>query len=78
MVQFSKLDVLVFLAKPKCLVLADRTYVSFNINCCESLVMCITYYMFTHTFVAPHRCIDIEELSWIFLKNVQNCVLGQN
>jgi hypothetical protein len=31
----------------------------FFINCCEPLVMCIMYYLFTHTFVAPHRCIDI-------------------
>jgi hypothetical protein len=29
--------------------------------CCDSLIMCITYYMFTHTFIAPLGCIYIDE-----------------
>jgi hypothetical protein len=39
--------------------------------------MCITYYLFTHTFVAPLGYIDIGELYCIFLKNVQNGFIGQ-
>jgi hypothetical protein len=31
----------------------------FCFNFCKPLVMCITFYFFTHTFVSPLRCIDI-------------------
>jgi hypothetical protein len=35
--------------KPDCPVLADLAYVSPNFNYCDPPIMCITYYMFTHT-----------------------------
>jgi hypothetical protein len=66
MVQFSKPDVSVFLAKPDVPIFQTgvsglgRKNICFScFNFCETLVMCITYYWFTHIFVAPHRCIDI-------------------
>jgi hypothetical protein len=40
MIRFPKLD---------CPVLVDLAYVSSDFNCCDPLVMCITYYMLTHT-----------------------------
>jgi hypothetical protein len=40
MIQFPKLD---------CSVLADLAYASLNFNCRDPPIMCITYYMFTHT-----------------------------
>jgi hypothetical protein len=40
MIQFPKLD---------CPVLADLAYVSSNFNYCDLSIMCITYYIFTHT-----------------------------
>jgi hypothetical protein len=68
-VPFSKLD---------CPVLSDRTYASLNLNFCEPRVMCITYYLFTHTFVAHLRYIHIGGALLDFLENVQNGILGQN
>jgi hypothetical protein len=47
-------------------------------NFCEALIICIMYYLFTHIFIAPLGCIDIRELYWIFLKNVQNDIYRPN
>jgi hypothetical protein len=41
----------------------------------DSLVICITYYLFTYTFFAHLGCIHIGELSWISLKNVENDIV---
>jgi hypothetical protein len=46
-------------AKPDAPVLVDRTYDSLDLIFCEPLVICIIKYIFTRTFVAPLRCIDI-------------------
>jgi hypothetical protein len=35
--------------KPDSSILADLAYVSLNFNCCDPPIMCIMYYMFTHT-----------------------------
>jgi hypothetical protein len=43
-------------SKPECLILTDNICFS-CFNCCEPLVMCITYYLFTHICCTPrmHR-----------------------
>jgi hypothetical protein len=47
----------------------DRQSIYFSyFNYCYSLVICITYYLFTHTFVAPFGCIDIGGALSVFLK----------
>jgi hypothetical protein len=46
-------------AKPECPVQAGRAYDYLYLTFCETLVICITKYMFKHTFVAPLKCIDI-------------------
>jgi hypothetical protein len=77
MFQFSKLDVLVFLAKPDvlifqtgCLVLADRTYVSLVLI----IVILLSYaspIICSHTLLLHPMDPYIElELSWFFLKNM--------
>jgi hypothetical protein len=50
---------MVWFSEPDCPVLADRTYASLNLNCSEPHVMCITNYLFTHTFVVHLECIHI-------------------
>jgi hypothetical protein len=70
----EKPKVLILLAKPDYLVLADKTYDSFSLNCCEPLVMCITYYLFTWTIVAPLGCIDIGVIL-DFLEKCAKCHL---
>jgi hypothetical protein len=81
----GKSDVPVFLAKLDIPVYQTRlsdfgrqNICFFCFNCCDPLVICISYYMLTLTFVALHGCIYIPGvLSWIFLKNVQNDIFGQ-
>jgi hypothetical protein len=37
----------------------DKQSICFSFNFSELLIICITYYLFTHTFVAPLGCTDI-------------------
>jgi hypothetical protein len=79
-VRFSKPEVLVFLVVLRKLdVLVSQTGLSgfgrqnICFSCfksCEPLVICIMYYMFTHTFVVPLGCIDIEGALLDFLKKL--------
>jgi hypothetical protein len=47
----------------------DRHNICFScFNCCDSLVMCITYYLFTHTIVAPLGCVHVGGALLDFLK----------
>jgi hypothetical protein len=41
-------------------------------------VIHFTYYMFTHTFVAPHECTHIGGAFLDFLEKCANDILGQS
>jgi hypothetical protein len=71
----GKPDIPILLAKPDVLIYQTgvssfgRHNICFScFNCCEPLVICITYYLFTHTFVPPHECINIEGALLDFLE----------
>jgi hypothetical protein len=77
MFRFSKPDALSLLVKPDVLICQIKWFNFSRQNICFScliavnLVICITYYIFIHTFVAPYRCIHIGGALLDFLKNVQ-------